>query len=402
MYFNIYLYKCLDNYDSAEQFLNTYIEQSTSDNTTIVDKNNLVRSKCNKIENSNKKNNSSTLKRKKKQKNKKMSCKRNKKIVRSPTPSSSTSTEDLTDSVDSSSTTDVTSSNSLNIDKKREIKNHIFMNRSQNNTGFLLQRTVSGPLQHQLEHIKNIQPLSQQISAGPVITSIQPVSGIITKLTPKLGCNNIKETSFDLMETDKECQPIDKTFNSGCSIETSCKKNFVPLPETEFQRVVLSYLQSIEITYEQILSKINILLRNKDSTQIITSKPEGLPELPLSTMEQFQEMETLLDTEENYNYYRTRLASIGGENQRSCVMSMLKFLLSNKLATYFNWAGRKNKIAFKNKKIMNVIYESARLVFGEINGPYTGDKIIENAVKDWLKLASNRLSYYDSKKTNCS
>ncbi|KAL0117640.1 hypothetical protein PUN28_008792 [Cardiocondyla obscurior] len=126
-----------------------------------------------------------------------MSSKRKKKVVQSPTLSSSTSTEDPTDLVDSSSTTDVTS--------------------------------ISGPLQNQLEHIKNIQPLSQQISAGPVITSIQPVSGIITKLTPKLGCNNIKETSFDLMETDKECQPIDKTFNPGCSIET-CKKNFIPLP----------------------------------------------------------------------------------------------------------------------------------------------------------------------------
>lgn len=57
---------------------------------------------------------------------------------------------------------------------------------------------------------------------------------------------------------------------------------------------------------------------------------------------------------------RTRLASIGGENQRCCVMNMLRFLLTNKLATHFNWAGRK-KIAFKEKKLMDVIYGTDNL-----------------------------------------
>ncbi|XP_077273305.1 uncharacterized protein LOC143903536 [Temnothorax americanus] len=93
-------------------------------------------------------------------------------------------------------------------------------------------------------------------------------------------------------------------------------------------------------------------------------------------------MEKLLTVKENFNYYRKKLASIGGENQRCCVMSMLRLLLTNELATHFNWVGRKNKIAFKEKKIMDVIYESARLAFNEINGPSTGDKVIANAVKD--------------------
>lgn len=35
----------------------------------------------------------------------------------------------------------------------------------------------------------------------------------------------------------------------------------------------------------------------------ILTKPEGLPELPLSTMEQFEKMEKLLAVEENFNYY---------------------------------------------------------------------------------------------------
>lgn len=45
-----------------------------------------------------------------------------------------------------------------------------------------------------------------------------------------------------------------------------------------------------------------------------------------------------------------------------------------------------------------IISESAKLAIIEINGPSTGDKGIESAVKDWLKLANNRLSYSTTKK----
>ncbi|XP_024879106.1 uncharacterized protein LOC112459301 [Temnothorax curvispinosus] len=249
-----------------------------------------------------------------------------------------------------------------------------------------------------------MQPSSQQIPAGPTIKSIQPVSGVkvVKQSTARLGCQNIEETSSSTMETnsiDQERQSVAETSSFRSNSKIPRIKNFALLPEVEFQSVVLSHLQSIEITYEQIQSQINVLQRHMNSAGMETwKKPEGLPKLPLSTMEQFEEMEKLLTVEENFNYYRKKLASIGGENQRCCVMNMLRLLLTNELATHFNWAGRKNKIAFKEKKIMDVIYESARLAFNEINGPSTGDKVIANAVKDWLKLATNRLSYSIAKK----
>lgn len=67
-----------------------------------------------------------------------------------------------------------------------------------------------------------------------------------------------------------------------------------------------------------------------------------------------------------FSLQRTRLASIGGENQRCCVMSMLRFLLTNKLATHFNWAGRK-KIAFKGKRLMSVIYGIYIIIINFLN-----------------------------------
>lgn len=56
---------------------------------------------------------------------------------------------------------------------------------------------------------------------------------------------------------DQENQSVAGTSNSHSIIKIPRTKTFVPMSEMKFQRVVLSYLQSIEITYEQIQSKIN-------------------------------------------------------------------------------------------------------------------------------------------------
>lgn len=74
-------------------------------------------------------------------------------------------------------------------------------------------------------------------------------------------------------ETDQECQSIVETpVSTPRSITNKIPrvKNFVQLPEIEFQQVVLSYLQSIETTYKQVLSKIDVLLRHRNSTGMTT------------------------------------------------------------------------------------------------------------------------------------
>lgn len=130
-----------------------------------------------------------------------------------------------------------------------------------NDTSFLLQRTFSGP-QNQLKSVTSMQSSLQQKSAAPVIKFIQSVSGIVDKpSSARLGCQNIKETSSSTMEAnnniDQESQSVAETSNSHSITKIPRTKTFVPMSEIEFQCIVLSYLQSIEITYEQIQSKIN-------------------------------------------------------------------------------------------------------------------------------------------------
>lgn len=124
----------------------------------------------------------------------------------------------------------------------------------------------------------------------PIITSIKSCNAVI------------KPSSSSTMETNNNMDMAETSNHSV--IKIFHRKDFIQLPEIEFQRIVLSYLQSIEVTYEQMDSKVNALLRHMNTAGIAPyTKPEELPELPLSTMEEFEKMEEVLAIEENFNYY---------------------------------------------------------------------------------------------------
>lgn len=99
-----------------------------------------------------------------------------------------------------------------------------------------------------------------------LIKAIQSINGVklVKQSSARLGCENIKETSSSTMEAneiDEERQSIAE-MSSPRSITKILRTNFVLLPEIEFQRIVLSYLQSIEVTYEQVLSTMNSFVRH--------------------------------------------------------------------------------------------------------------------------------------------
>lgn len=50
-----------------------------------------------------------------------------------------------------------------------------------------------------------------------------------------------------------------------------------------------------------------------------------------------------------------RLSTIGGADLRSCVMNILKFVMTNQLAMSYNWKGQHNKKSFEGTKLREVI-----------------------------------------------
>jgi len=112
----------------------------------------------------------------------------------------------------------------------------------------------------------------------------------------------LRLVSGKVNEIDEERRFIAKTSNPRFIIKILLT-NFVQLPEIEFQRIILSYLQRIVVTYEQVLSSM-MFVRHMNSAGMTTlTKPERLPELPLLIMKQFEKMEKLLTVEKNFNYY---------------------------------------------------------------------------------------------------
>lgn len=114
-----------------------------------------------------------------------MSSKKQKRIVKGPIPSLNTntedSTEDFTEDTESSSTSDenLSGNNNLATEKKIEKRKHTFMKKDKNVTGFLFQKTISSPLQNQLEHTTSVQSSLQQIPVVPTIEFIESVHKVI-------------------------------------------------------------------------------------------------------------------------------------------------------------------------------------------------------------------------------
>lgn len=57
-----------------------------------------------------------------------------------------------------------------------------------------------------------------------------------------------------------------------------------------------------------------------------------------------------------------RLAAVGGSTVRNSTMNIMKFIMTNKVAMYFNWSGRDKK-PFKETKLMGVIYGNVQYIF---------------------------------------
>ncbi|XP_046590252.1 uncharacterized protein LOC124293439 [Neodiprion lecontei] len=120
-------------------------------------------------------------------------------------------------------------------------------------------------------------------------------------------------------------------------------------------------------------------------------RPECFPEWPISSLDVFDAFNEMIQIEEHRSYLVRRLSTVGGPSQRQVVMNMMKLLMTNTLAMEYNWAGREKR-SFKKTKLRYIIIEAAKLACKD-NPVESSDLIIENAIKDWLKLATSRYTY---------
>ncbi|XP_071965102.1 uncharacterized protein [Antedon mediterranea] len=80
-----------------------------------------------------------------------------------------------------------------------------------------------------------------------------------------------------------------------------------------------------------------------------------------------------------------RLCSLGGHNETDVLNRIMGHLLSNTLASEFNWMGRGDKKGFRGLKLSKIVKVSARR-------SWTGmtEATCENKIKSWLKYSKDR------------
>ncbi|XP_071574726.1 uncharacterized protein [Temnothorax nylanderi] len=139
------------------------------------------------------------------------------------------------------------------------------------------------------------------------------------------------------------------------------------LSKQQFQQYVIQRFEEVKALMEQNNASFVRLLNSLQTYMNPTSKPDGLPDLPLTTEDEFRKLELMLSEKvpDNpdgreapalaYTYLKGRLSTIGGADQRSCVMNILKFVMTNQLAMSYNWKGQHNKKSFEGTKLREVI-----------------------------------------------
>ncbi|CAG9820693.1 unnamed protein product [Phaedon cochleariae] len=139
--------------------------------------------------------------------------------------------------------------------------------------------------------------------------------------------------------------------------------------------------------------------RNIASVNILQlERPGNSHNLPVSNKQEYKALERFLNKELSFEYnMKKRFAAIGGASVRNTVMGMLKFLLRNEVAMKFNWAGS-DKRPFKTTNMMKVIKEAAIYSYRGRDDQDLTDEVIEESVKDWLKLAKARYGYSSNRK----
>ncbi|XP_066968495.1 uncharacterized protein [Macrobrachium rosenbergii] len=114
--------------------------------------------------------------------------------------------------------------------------------------------------------------------------------------------------------------------------------------------------------------------------------PEGL-KFPLETVDQLEEMEThLIDPGVRTGLVNV-LSEIGGRNIDECVKRVMKFIISDTLATKMNMSGMNNKKAFGPTNLFEAVYRGVK------RHSQTSDctrRSVEHAVAKWLIGGRNR------------
>ncbi|EZA48695.1 hypothetical protein X777_13197 [Ooceraea biroi] len=120
--------------------------------------------------------------------------------------------------------------------------------------------------------------------------------------------------------------------------------------------VIVTKLVSLEKSTNILISMIKQLMAHFRLTKPISV--ENVPQIPIDSHEDLDNLEKFLDVKENFEYMVNTLSISGGTTITQITRRIIAKLITNNYATNYNWAGRAPKRAFKSLKTKNLVVET--------------------------------------------
>ncbi|XP_036146919.1 uncharacterized protein LOC118646991 [Monomorium pharaonis] len=175
------------------------------------------------------------------------------------------------------------------------------------------------------------------------------------------------------------------------------KSQITYIGETEFEKRVIRDLTKVKLDIQEIrdviitmqqdiLHQEDIFKRKTKDTKQGEEMENILPAFPLKTLQDWNELATLLSNNKvAREQLETMFSNRGGKNGGDLIRRILGTVFSPQLAVQFSWQGRKNNEKVEGSVVARTIFVATKHKFK------IDDREIELGIINWFRRASERI-----------
>ncbi|KAF5283972.1 hypothetical protein FQR65_LT13664 [Abscondita terminalis] len=186
-----------------------------------------------------------------------------------------------------------------------------------------------------------------------------------------------REKRYALTSNSENEEVLDKANGTSNLFDISTQDVF--LPDINSNSDVLKLLMELKTMMNHLAERF---INNHYDVKVV-SKPDLLPTLPLTSVEQVQYLETQAG-DDVYEQLVLLVSKTGGTDLKNYIKRVLEIIFTDDLATNYSWNGQKNNIPLKGMKIIKSIKDGIKITMSY------QDLEFEKHTMDWFRYAKSR------------
>lgn len=246
------------------------------------------------------------------------------------------------------------------------------------NSGWVIQRRMEGVVNKHMADVA-LETLQQRLTV--VTDEMHSLAEHVSRRTDEIPNDAVPprtEVNFDV-------ESFTSTYNTGGTAE----KGISTVSETAGQRKIISLL--VEIKEEQrrqwaVLRDLQARLQGPVPQEEDEVESPGM-DLPLKTLEQLDETESLLEDPAAQRRMVCHLSRMGGASVDDTVRRLMHAVLSFAVGSELNWVGRGQKRSFRSTRLQGVLFRALKRT--PVGKEATHHQYAD-VVKKWLRFAPFR------------